>query len=66
MEHQKRNEENDWLKDCETEVMTYEYYKEINKNCENFRAIAGKGANTLNFDKLSQLHWESEQKGNIV
>lgn len=27
----------------------------ISKTCDNFRAVAGSGANTLNFDHISQL-----------
>lgn len=34
-----------------------------NKNSLNFRAIAERDTNALNFDHKSWLSWESDQKG---
>ena len=46
--------------------MTCEYHAEDQKNLENFRAVTESGGNALNFDHISQLSWESDQKGGIV
>lgn len=60
LEHQKKNEEND------QKYMNYEYHRDsakrpndlwtphkISKNSKNFRAVAGSGAEALNFDQIS-------------
>ena len=68
LEHQKGNKKYDQLKNCEPEVVTCEYHRDStkktfmtcechSKSCdENFRLIAGNGANALNFDHISQLN----------
>lgn len=43
--------------------MTYGYHA---KDPQKLRAVAESGANALNFDHISQLTWESDQKGVMV
>ena len=53
-ERQKRNKENDRLKDREPNAVTCEDHTEIQqKNGKNAKAIAGSSANDLNFDHFS-------------
>lgn len=44
-------------------MVTCGYHREDQQKRENLRAVAGHSANTLNFIHISQLHQESDQKG---
>ena len=77
LEHQRRNEANDQLKNCESEVMTCKQNSQqktlwpvnnkqrVNKSCENCRNMTESSLQALKFDHTSQAG-RHEQKGRIV
>ena len=77
LEHQRRNEVNDQLKNCESEVMTCKQNSQqktlwpvnnkqrVNKSCENRRDMIESSLQALKFDHTSQAG-SHEQKGRIV
>ena len=64
LECQKRSKENDQVKECEPDVMMYEYWTDSAKTnnthtqrntCEHSTSVAGSSTHALNFDHISQL-----------
>ena len=39
--------------------------QKVSRNCKNYRTVSESGANALNFDHITQLGWESDQKGKL-
>ena len=46
--------------------LTVNYTQMMNKSCKNYREVGESGANALNFDHISKLSWEPDQRGKLL